>query len=331
MGINMEKREHDYYYGSYSSFHIHEEMLKDSVRTRAYQRAIEENPSDFKDKIVLDIGCGTGILSIFAARAGAKHVYAIENAEIALFAEEIIRKNGLTDKITVIKGKMEEITLPVKSVDIIISEWMGYFLLYESMLDSVLWARDKYLVKGGKMLPDKAIMYVGGIEDGQYKAEKRHFWDDVYGVNMSCLTPTVMREPLIDVVTGNMLVTDSSKILELDLCTMKPEDVEFSSKYRLTSLHDDKMHAMVAWWDCGFTNLKKPVMLSTSPLEKATHWKQTVFYLEFDLKLAKGDVVEGSIANRKSHKNFRELDIKISYHLDNDSMKKDFSNMYKLK
>jgi len=61
-------------------------MLKDTVRTRAYQRAIEENPQAFKDKIVLDIGCGTGILSIFAARAGAKHVYAIDNAEIALYA-----------------------------------------------------------------------------------------------------------------------------------------------------------------------------------------------------------------------------------------------------
>ena len=110
----MEKKKHDYYYGSYSSYHIHEEMLKDSVRTRAYQRAIEDNPHDFEGKVVLDIGCGTGILSIFAARAGAKHVYAIENAEIALFAAEIIKKNGFEDKITVIKGKMEEVTLPVK-------------------------------------------------------------------------------------------------------------------------------------------------------------------------------------------------------------------------
>lgn len=64
---------------------------------------------------------------------------------------------------------MEEVQLPVPKVDIIISEWMGYFLLYESMLDSVLWARDKYLVPGGKMLPDRAQIYVAAIEDGQYK------------------------------------------------------------------------------------------------------------------------------------------------------------------
>jgi protein arginine N-methyltransferase 1 len=149
---------------------------------------------------VLDIGCGTGILSIFAIRAGAKHVYAIENAEIALYAEEIIKRNGLSDRITVIKGKMEEITLPVQSVDIIISEWMGYFLLYESMLDCVLWARDKYLVKGGKMLPDKCSVYIAALEDAEYKASKKTFWNDVYGVNMSCLTNTVMREPLVDIV-----------------------------------------------------------------------------------------------------------------------------------
>lgn len=108
------RSKHDYYFGSYSHFYIHEEMLKDVVRTRTYQQAICDNPEDFKDKIVLDIGAGTGILSIFAAKAGAKHVYAIENAEIALFAEEIIKQNGLQDKITVIKGKMEEIVLPVK-------------------------------------------------------------------------------------------------------------------------------------------------------------------------------------------------------------------------
>jgi len=64
---------------------------------------------------------------------------------------------------------MEEIELPVKQVDIIISEWMGYFLLYEAMLDSVLWARDKYLVKGGLMFPDRVQMYVAAVEDGNYK------------------------------------------------------------------------------------------------------------------------------------------------------------------
>ena len=97
----------DYYFNSYSNFNIHEEMLKDKVRTGAYQKAILENKEIFKDKIVLDIGSGTGILSFFAAEAGAKHVYGIEFADIADFSIEIIKKNNMQDKITIIKVKIK--------------------------------------------------------------------------------------------------------------------------------------------------------------------------------------------------------------------------------
>ena len=119
------------------------------VRTEAYLKSIEKNKNIFRDKIVLDIGCGTGILSIFAAKAGAKHVYGIEFADIADYAKEVIKRNNLSEKITIIKAKVEEVVLPVEKVDIIISEWMGYFLLYESMLDTVLYARDKWLKPNG--------------------------------------------------------------------------------------------------------------------------------------------------------------------------------------
>ncbi len=59
--------------------------------------------------------------------------------------------------------------LPVESVDIIISEWMGYFLLYESMLDCVLYARDKYLTLNGLIFPDRAVIYIAAIEDEEYR------------------------------------------------------------------------------------------------------------------------------------------------------------------
>jgi len=87
-------------------------------------------------------------------------------------AREIVKANGMADKITLIQGKMEEINMPVQKVDIIISEWMGYFLLYESMLDTVLYARDKFLKEDGLIFPDKATVYMAGIEDGDYKDEK---------------------------------------------------------------------------------------------------------------------------------------------------------------
>ena len=131
--------------------------------------------------------------------------------------------------VRILQTKVENAVLDAASFDVIVSEWMGYFLLYESMLDSVLWARDKYLVKGGKMLPDKIHMYIAAVEDGEFKQKKRSFWDDVYGVDMSCLAPTVMREPLVDTVNSNAIISTAQKILELNLCTMKPSDVEFTA------------------------------------------------------------------------------------------------------
>ena len=108
----------------------------------------------------------------FAVKAGAKHVIGVDMSTIIFKAREIVKVNGMADKITLIQGKMEEIELPFPKVDIIISEWMGYFLLYESMLDTVLYARDKYLVKDGLIFPDKATIFMAGIEDGDYKEEK---------------------------------------------------------------------------------------------------------------------------------------------------------------
>ena len=158
---------------------------------RSARRSIYENKHLFKDKVVLDVGCGTGILCMFAAKAGAKQVIGVDCSDILEQTTKIVAQNvaetGLPDVITLVKGKMEEVELPVDKVDIIISEWMGYFLFYESMLDTVLVARDKYLKPGGLIFPDKAVLYLSAVEDGDYKAEKMDWWDDVYGFKMSAL------------------------------------------------------------------------------------------------------------------------------------------------
>ncbi|KAF7792352.1 hypothetical protein EIP86_003388 [Pleurotus ostreatoroseus] len=156
----------------FSTTGIHEEMLKDTVRTGSYRSAIINNPHLFKGKTVLDVGCGTGILSMFAAKAGAKHVVGIDMSNIIDQAQKIIEANGFSDTITLVKGKLEEAVLPITEFDIIVSEWMGYFLLYESMLDTVIMARDKYLKPGGLMFPDEATLYLAAIEDMEYKEEK---------------------------------------------------------------------------------------------------------------------------------------------------------------
>ncbi len=87
-------------------------MLSDTVRTKSYQNAIMNAKEIIMGKTVLDIGCGTGILSLFAASAGAKHVYGIDMATIANIAKNNIISNGFSDKISIFRGKMEDLELP---------------------------------------------------------------------------------------------------------------------------------------------------------------------------------------------------------------------------
>lgn len=75
-------------------------MLKDTVRTDSYRDFIYDNKGLFKDKVVLDVGCGTGILSMFCAKAGAKMVIAVDNSNIIQKARENIYKNGFEHIIT---------------------------------------------------------------------------------------------------------------------------------------------------------------------------------------------------------------------------------------
>jgi len=300
----------DYYFDSYSHFSIHEEMLKDSVRTESYRRAIMA-PGICKDKVVLDVGCGTGILSMFAVKAGAKHVYAIECAAIIDQAREIVKANGMADKITLIKGKVEEVEVPEK-VDVLISEWMGYFLMYESMLSSVIYARDKWLKPGGLVLPDKCTLYINAIEDAEYKKAKIDWWGNVYGFNMKCIGDIAISEPLVDVVEANQVVTSDCVLKSYDIAHATKDDMVMEdAPFTLVAQREDEIHAFVTFFDVQFTQSR--VRFSTSPACKYTHWKQAVLYLENSLTMREGEEIHGTLSCRPNARNPRDLDIDVKY------------------
>ncbi|KAJ2794089.1 Nuclear SAM-dependent mono-and asymmetric methyltransferase [Coemansia guatemalensis] len=306
----------DYYFDSYAHFGIHEEMLKDEVRTVSYRDAIMKNKHIFQDKIVLDVGCGTGILSMFAAKAGAKHVIGVDMSNIIDKAKLIVEENGLADKVTLLKGKMEEVAMPYEQVDIIISEWMGYFLLYESMLDTVLLARDKYLAPSGKIFPDTATMIISTIEDGEYKEDKLNFWDDVYGFKMSCIKEAAMSEPLVDTVEARVINSSQCAFKTIDILTVTKEELAFSVPFEISITRDDYVHAFISWFDIEFRACHKPIRFSTGPFSKYTHWKQTVFYTRNTLTVCKGDMIKGTISCAPNSTNPRDQDISIAYELE---------------
>merc|ERR1719232_1928775 len=279
----------------------------------SYRNSMRENKHLFKNKIVLDVGCGTGILSMFAAKAGAAKVIGVDMSSIVEYARKIVEANNLSDKVEILRGKVEEVTLPdgIEKVDIIISEWMGYCLFYESMLDSVLFARDKWLASDGLMFPDRATLYVTAIEDRQYKDDKINWWDDVYGFDMSCIRNVALQEPLVDVVDRNQVVANSCLIKEIDIQTCTKDDIPFESTFNLRVKRNDYIQALVTFFQIEFSKCHKRVGFSTAPEAPYTHWKQTVFYLEDYITSKKDEELYGNFRMKPNDRNKRDLDFEI--------------------
>ncbi|KAI9501223.1 S-adenosyl-L-methionine-dependent methyltransferase [Coemansia spiralis] len=343
----------DYYFNSYAGNDIHMQMLQDKVRTEGYRDFMYDNKDIFKDKVVLDVGCGTGILSMFAARAGAKKVIAVDNSDIIHKAHANIVENKLDTVITLIKGKIEDLELPVDSVDIIISEWMGYFLLFEAMLDSVLVARDRYLAPGGLLAPSASYIYLTAISDEDYMNDQVNYWDNVYGFKMSAMKPSgPVLEADVDVIPAASVMATRALIAEIDHGTTSSSALDFSSPFALKATRKATVHAFLGYFDVAFSraqstpgpsnvNLCLPAYsddahtpaasrqaaakalwkqpesamhgFTTGPHGTPTHWKQTVFVLREPVDMEPGDEIYGTFTCTKSTENPRELELAISY------------------
>ena len=145
---------------------------------------------------------------------------------------KVVEANKAGDVIEVIHGKAEEVELPEKA-DVLVSEWMGFYLLHESMLDSVIAARNKHLdAESGMVLPSRARIWCvpccrsSGLDGAQ---SSPFSWDDVYGFDMSALrayeTPARKAEPRIDVVRPEELMTEPRMLREIDLRWVEEHDV----------------------------------------------------------------------------------------------------------
>lgn len=315
---------------------IHETMLKDTVRTDAYRDFIYENKHLFAGKTVLDVGCGTGILSMFCARAGAAKVIAVDNSNIIDKARTIIHANGLSNVITCLRGKIEEVQLPVQKVDIIVSEWMGYCLLFESMLDSVLWARDKYLATDGLMVPSHCVLHIAPIEDQDYLVENIDFWRDVYGFNMTSMTEKIYDDILVRQLPSKNIAAKSAPFLTLPLHTITTAELSFVKPFSVEISRDlDTLDGWVIWFDTFFltsrgavladgaraetwpSGSKDGVAFTTGPDGKETHWRSGVMLIDRSKKagvpVKAGTKIEGRVEYKKGEENVRNLEIELKW------------------
>jgi hypothetical protein len=182
---------------------------------------------------------------------------------------------------------MEKVNLPVDQVDIIVSEWMGVYLVHESMLQSIIYARDKYLRKDGLGLlyPSIAYLYICPIESKKYIDEQLNYWDKFYNFDfepMKRVYSHLMKEkPIIEEISADQLVSDEKILASLDLNTISIDDLNVLQSYNLKYVvnRDCNLHGFAFWFDVIFHTDDGIVTLSTSPRVKQTHWKQTVVLL----------------------------------------------------
>ncbi|KAJ8040599.1 Histone-arginine methyltransferase CARM1 [Holothuria leucospilota] len=334
------------YFQFYGYLSQQQNMMQDYIRTSTYQKAMLQNHEDFRNKVVLDVGAGSCILSFFAIQAGASKVYAVEASSIAQQAEQLVKANRLVDRIVVIPKKIEELTLP-EEVDIIISEPMGYMLFNERMLESYMHAR-KWLKPGGKMFPSIGDLHVAPFTDDSLYMEqfnKANFWyqQSFHGVNLTSLREAALqeflRQPIVDTFDIRICLARSVKYTvnfgvaaETDL-----HRIEIPLSY--TTHQAGAIHGLAFWFDVAFhgsiiggleTGLEvnvcgpaqyhlkgtyprqlQTVWLSTSPTQPLTHWYQVRCLLRSPLYVKHGQKLTGKVVLIANKRQSYDIDIEL--------------------
>ena len=257
----------------YDELELQRRMVGDRPRTKAFAAAIREvvQPGN----VVLDVGTGTGILAMFAAKAGARKVYAVEATDIAEVAADLVQANGLSNQIQVIHDQVGEVQLDQK-VDVLISEWLGNAAFVEGMLPAVLDARDQNLAPNGHMLPSKVRVLIAPLDDPIiYNAGGPGFWrEPIDGLDFSRLEEAELlqgRAAQIRVEPAAVLAPGQS-FLELDLLTASADDAWFEGQLSFVPARDGVLNGFCVWFEA---ELSPSVMLDTGPFSPETHWGQT--------------------------------------------------------
>lgn len=291
-----------YYYGMLQH---QQNMLQDHIRTGTYYAALTENAIDFRGKAVMDVGCGSGILSFFASQAGARVVYAVEASEFARYAEKLVKTNPvLGSRIKVIKGKVEEITLPEK-VDVLVSEPMGTLLVNERMLETYIYARKHHLRPGGLLFPTNGTIYLTAFSDTMLWNEisnKSAFWmhESFYGIDLGALTEEARSssfgQPVVDQIPPHVLVSNSV-VQTFDFQTLDESDLlDFEIQLSLQVSRPCIVHGIAAWFDVGFVGTNCTRILSTSPGTPLTHWYQMRVVLKEPICVSvAGETIKGTL------------------------------------
>jgi len=279
----------------YTEFEVHRSMIGDRVRTEAFRRAIQSavRPGD----IVLDVGAGSGVLSAFAARAGAARVYAVEQTSIAVFAHELVAANGVADIVRVIQGDVMDVELPER-VDVIVSEWLGGFGIDEGMLPPVIVARDRWLKPGGIMIPGSVTAWTALVHDLYLGDTVAFLRDKPYGLELDGLIEKTVNEISYSGGFRHLAAADqrseSSRLwtTDTDLITLEQARAPHIGETLLAVRDQGTANALALWFSAELT---PDISLSVGPGDPPTHWGMTTAPLRSPVSLTPGMTVRARV------------------------------------
>lgn len=277
----------------YDSLHVHRWMLRDGPRMAAFQRGIEAvvRPG----AVVLDVGAGSGILSLMAARAGAARVYAVERTPVARLARQLVQRNGLAGVVRVLEADLQQLQLP-EAVDLIVSEWLGTVGVDENLLYPVLLARDRWLKPGGQMLPARvrAMLAPAGLATA---CEIDYFRQRPCGFELGVFAEASMHELLCrryQVRAEDLAAPPQQAWLsEMGSAALAEALAPHRAELSFELPRDCRINALVAWFEA---ELAPGLLLSNAPDAAETHWGQLMLPLNRALQLPAGSRLQVRLA-----------------------------------
>jgi protein arginine N-methyltransferase 1 len=259
-------------------------MISDRVRTGAYEAALRERVKP--GSIVLDIGTGTGVLALFAARLGARRVYAVESDGVIQIARAMARDNHCSDRIEFVQGFSTQVTLPER-VDVVVSDLHGVLPLFRQCLPSIVDARRRHLAPGGVLIPERERLWGAIVEAPGLYEQMIGAWDGhPYGLDMTAARERAPNSVSRAQFTTDQMLTPAMLLATLDYTSL--EQVNLSIEAAWTVTRAGVGHGMAVWFDA---LLAPGVAFSSVPGQPELIFGQEFFPWQRPVGLLPGDTV----------------------------------------